>query len=510
MQVAWYAKEVESIFKQVEAGAVEPASSIANNSLLDSLNGLIGTCQQQEKQFYNMIGCSGIEEFNNRKSQVGEYYFLNYTLNELLRAIGEKEVLLEDKIMNKFFDLIEEGINNDPESQEALAQTGEGVVWSVLKNYLSKNSNLKFFAYEQHRKGFVATKKVGLAKLVLRTKKDKDTNKITIIRLKEGEMGVVSDRYLKRVEQYLNKENQTDTSKANLDLANFQESVRSYVQKAIVQYGDNTDLVNYVRIKNLVNVNRSKANLIGFIGEIRAGLQFMKLFGPNAITMVGSIIKNGSGQQVPIDMLVQQGAERFGFQVKNYRPVNGQVQFSNSLSAAEFVDGRLQATGKLRELLMGFFGTYQFNQPYNIHTKDGKIRYNAESVIRYTQDIYNNYEGVFENLEKVFDARIGQILKITDNFSAQGENNPFTKQRNYYNTFFIIGNRIKPSSEILIQIRNALLKKLQGIGVDSFTHYTLSAPTEEPRRQKVKKGTSLSLSYLAEFPKISYDITIVI
>ena len=44
MQVAWYAKEVESIFKQVEAGAVEPASSIANNSLLDSLNGLIGTC----------------------------------------------------------------------------------------------------------------------------------------------------------------------------------------------------------------------------------------------------------------------------------------------------------------------------------------------------------------------------------------------------------------------------------------------------------------------------------
>ena len=168
-----------------------------------------------------MIGCSGIEEFNNRKSQVGEYYFLNYTLNELLRAIGEKEVLLEDKIMNKFFDLIEEGINNDPESQEALAQTGEGVVWSVLKNYLSKNSNLKFFAYEQHRKGFVATKKVGLAKLVLRTKKDKDTNKITIIRLKEGEMGVVSDRYLKRVEQYLNKENQTDTSKANLDLANF-------------------------------------------------------------------------------------------------------------------------------------------------------------------------------------------------------------------------------------------------------------------------------------------------
>lgn len=44
------------------------------------------------------------------------------------------------------------------------------------------------------------------------------------------------------------------------------------MQKAIVQYGDNTDLVNYVRIKNLVNVNRSKANLIGFIGEIRAGL----------------------------------------------------------------------------------------------------------------------------------------------------------------------------------------------------------------------------------------------
>ena len=158
---------------------------------------------------------------------------------------------------------------------------------------------------------------------------------------------------------------------------------------------------------------------------------------------------------------------------------------------------------------MAFFGTYQFNQPY----EDGagnQVKYNTQSVEEYREGIYNRYENIFKNLEKVFDTRVGQILKITDNFSAQGENNPFTKQKNYYNTFFIIGNVIKPSSEILLQIRNNLQKKLQGIDIESFTHYTLYEPEKQPRLQELKRGGSLSFKYLASFPKIRYDITVIL
>lgn len=518
MEVAFRAKEVENIFNSVESGVNAVIGSSSNNSLIDALNGLIGTCQQQEKQFYNRIGCASIEEFNARKQQVGNYSFLNKTLGELLSAIGEKEVLIEDEILNKFFDLIEDGINNDPDSQKALEEFGQDAIGDILKKYLTKNSNLKFFAHEYKKRGFVSTKKVGLASLVLRMKKVKGENKIQVERVKDGEHGIVSDRYLNRINQYLNEEkkkkkegedeSEDDKTDAKLDLVNFQESVRSKVQKAIVEHGDNEDLVNYVRIKNLISVNQSKAGLIGFIGEVRAGLQFMKLF-PGGVSMVGSIVKKGSGQQLPIDVLVQLGAKQYGFQVKNYRPIDGQVQFSNTLSAASFIDGRLALTGSLRELLIAFFGTYQFNQPYKSDT-DGVVRYDPKSVEEYKINIFNRYENIFKNLEEVFDTRVGQILKIVDNFSVQGENNPFTKQKNYYNTFFIIGNVIKPSSEILVQIRDNLQQKLQGVGIESFTRYTLHEPEKEPRRQKTNVDKSLSFKYLASFPKIRYDITVIL
>lgn len=44
MKVAYRAKEVENIFNNVESGISAVIGPSSNNSLIDALNGLIGTC----------------------------------------------------------------------------------------------------------------------------------------------------------------------------------------------------------------------------------------------------------------------------------------------------------------------------------------------------------------------------------------------------------------------------------------------------------------------------------
>ena len=44
MKVAYRAKEVENIFNSVESGVNTVIGPSSNNSLIDALNGLIGTC----------------------------------------------------------------------------------------------------------------------------------------------------------------------------------------------------------------------------------------------------------------------------------------------------------------------------------------------------------------------------------------------------------------------------------------------------------------------------------
>jgi hypothetical protein len=71
----------------------------------------------------------------------------------------------------------------------------------------------------------------------------------------------------------------------------------------------------------------------------------------------------------------------------------------------------------MARLLMEFFASYQYNQPFT-HIKD-KEGGSIATVSEYTANVYNNFQRIFhQNLRPVFDSHIGNILKIQDVFST--------------------------------------------------------------------------------------------
>jgi hypothetical protein len=58
-------------------------------------------------------------------------------------------------------------------------------------------------------------------------------------------------------------------------------------------------------------------------------------------------------------------------------------------------------------------------------------------------------------MKDIFDSRIPQMLKMSENFSVGGDNT-FSVEQIYFNTFYWINSKLVPSSYIL----DALIKQL--------------------------------------------------
>jgi hypothetical protein len=133
------------------------------------------------------------------------------------------------------------------------------------------------------------------------------------------------------------------------------------------------------------------------------------------------------------------------------------------------VDGRLNLDGEIGEMLKAFFGAYQFNQAFIEHGNRGM-------VADYEASVHDQFQPTFKLLKTLFDERIGDILKIRDNFSVEGKNNPFSNEQTYYNSFFIIGSRIVTSSSILDNMIESIKNSITGKTTKVLSVYEMSKP----------------------------------
>lgn len=179
------------------------------------------------------------------------------------------------------------------------------------------------------------------------------------------------------------------------------------------------------------DVNSSKASIKGFLGEIHANVAMRYLFNKANIFATGNI-RDLKGQEIPIDLVV----ENVGFQIKNYRIENGETLFRYGGQAGNFIENRVRPEQDLQDLLVTFFGAYQY------HGKNEEFQQEA------SKRLLNGGA-----ISSIFNSYLSNIMRISDTFGAKNnEQNLFLQNQTYYNTFFLISDKLVPSSAIIYGI----------------------------------------------------------
>lgn len=181
--------------------------------------------------------------------------------------------------------------------------------------------------------------------------------------------------------------------------------------------------------KDWYDVNSSEASIKGFLGEIHAYSAMKYLFSSNNLAATGNI-RDLKGQEIPIDLVFNS----CGFQIKNYRITNkGRSVFQYEGKAGNFIEQRIQPEQTLGDLLTTFFGLYGY------HPEGSKFSEMASPLL-----VQN---GV---IPKIFNAHLDNVMRISSIFSNRaGIDKLFGINKTYYNTFFLVGNTLVPSSAII-------------------------------------------------------------
>ena len=193
------------------------------------------------------------------------------------------------------------------------------------------------------------------------------------------------------------------------------------------------------------NLARDYGVIKGFLGEVYWS-SFFKYLGADSIPVGDEkdIISKGS---VAIDLVIN----KFGFQVKNFNfKSDGSIQFGTR-GGLKDVGTLIRKRMELREgdslgdLLLGLYGSYGFNQDYS----DGEFADTREQL----EKLVNG------GLDDIFTYFIDRIIHLDAQQDAQilKESEAFTPDRKtLFNSFFVIGEKIVPSSQILLTIINQL------------------------------------------------------
>jgi hypothetical protein len=139
-----------------------------------------------------------------------------------------------------------------------------------------------------------------------------------------------------------------------------------------------------------IEISRSYAGLKGFLGEVRALAILGHFFGLKQIQGTGPLKEVASKQSIAVDTLLKLGIKHYGFQIKNYTLKANSITFDRTLNAVDFVNDRLCASGDLQSILLAFFGSYQYNQPF---TGEYETRFEDSwmTVPEYRTEIYDKF-----------------------------------------------------------------------------------------------------------------------
>lgn len=500
-----------------DAGGVELRRIIADNLLSHNLKGneelenalkeMLAAVKEDERALYKRLAVGDYKGFINKLEQIkageldfllstGEivkYYVSNYTFpqstdqDETIDYLRQLIELHYDDIISETDEELQNGMIKDI-TEEALA--------FIRQDFKSSNTIFRYFGKGRQR--------VGLAKIKFSASIE-EKNGIRSLKVGAELMEAaapISKKLLSKVLQRLRPKQLIDVSIAFPKKQDFKDNVDAKILSiAPLSW---KEALNYA-IKGTggeIEISRSYAGLVGYLGEIRSTALLYRLFG-TAVQNSGALKDLASKQQISIDTVIRQGLNYLGFQVKNYTLNDGKTTFTSSMSVLNFISNRLCLTGTLEEVLSDLLGVYQFNQPF---TNEERFENHWMTVQDYRDNIYTQVQKSVESLSQFFETRLGNIIRIGSQFGVDPNDSAFGKifgtPKMYYNSFFLIADKYIPSSVILesllAQLQSGQLQKVANIqySVTNDSNFTL-----ENYYQKIP-----SKSKALEKQKIHYNV----
>lgn len=481
----------------VQDGARFVFSGDKRSLIISQLETLKGELLQIENQFYASIGKSKEqfrEDYKTASARMGSVQAgIQKVEQEFVERYATKGAILDrDKAVQDFLDKINEDLQADSELSSKISKFGASAL-DVAFETIAKNSNGQVkFTKGTTQKTPLGDKKTALASLNLKI----DQKRKGIVQKVDANNDFITNDYIKKLQKYV----EDSQENGRLNKVEFLQEVIEYLSSVGL-----TNLANTARVVGTrIGVNASEASIRGFFGELYALATLEYLYGDKAkVISTGAIKKESSGQQIPIDIVLTHGLQQFNFQVKNYRIKKNSITLSNTVSAVNFVQDKLELTGTIADILIEFFASYQYNKPFT-----GKIAAlfdNSEMPVPvYEEQVYNQFQQVFNELSYLFNEWAANMFKIEDVFKANSDG-MFSSKQQYFNNFFIVQDRILPASDIIQQIIDGLNSE------KPVTHFTLSKTKDYKNTLQghFNDRTYLPPLYdLAKLVDIRYSVTI--
>lgn len=489
------------------------------DELINQLDTMITATKTLEQQFYLELGCGNYQGFRNRIANIDNYPDL-LANGSVFRYYSQKFIFPVGVKLEEAVDDLEALLNStlleDKEFQAELINAADGSIQELILEKVRETFRQIEFVDEKTSKTrktrlrFKGTggQNVGIAKLAF----ERIGNELKV----KSTEGIIITRPLlekiRNVAEMIQKKDKRGKQHIN-DAFRNAEAFRSDV----IDYLRSTHRVPERVLKHAgageIAITRSYAGLKGFLGEVRSIAILYELFGEkilnsNFIRGTGALTFNK--QEIPIDTVIKLGINQFGFQVKNFTLEEDRVTFRGKhRSAYSFIKDRLALTGTFQEIMIAFFSSYQFNQPFTDPHLQEIFSNHWLTIEQYKNYIYDNFEKMMysDYFKSILDSRLGNILRVGMEFETK---EVFGTRNMYYNTFFLIGEEYIPSSTILTNIKNTLIKD-QETKAYWNTSYDFSKPSSSPILQEsYQKGGKVpeNLIEASKKPKVAYEIVL--
>lgn len=453
--------------------------------ITQELQNLLILLEKQESNFYRRFGIAekDLGLFNQRIEQ------WRLEMGHLLERKTAIEVcnIMSAVIKDADVQFALENYLNEP--QEPLLKTE--IIEEDLASFL--NENFYTDSKGKRKKGSFSSAGKGINSTFKITNKD---GKYTVS-LSEGEMGKLTNymklKIIRTVNKGINEERQISTSVSS--------EVYEQIFERLSRGVDNTKMLMCLR-DELINRKSEYTKfphlpvIQGWLGEIYWNAAFSYITDSRFASLPTGSVLNTKNHQLSVDMIYKDA----GFQIKNWSLNEFDQHKVTSLNKnfGNFLQDRADLLHTyVGQIIAQLFGSVSYNKP-NVEYKEDKN--------------YSYYEGVYEEIEslskqiepltRIFYASLNKIIEIDNNNIIR---DAFPAQSNiYYNTFWLIKDKIIPSSVIIKQlIKN--IKSLSFQQGENGVRFSILSITEKDGGSQWPEEANFTNLAMANRWRISYE-----
>ena len=478
------------------------------NQRITILQNLRDTLRNSEEAFYNALNLKGASSKDKIKELQERVEEINSCNRRFSVDIFVQNFLKDPEIITSLDKITTNAVNNALSSIKwtisDIAGTNEQEWISSIVRLFSSLIGVQRASGSYSRNYFTDIENQGLQR-ILTVERVIDSNNEEFFKISFKENTRVSTELRQKITEVIRRYTHTH-------IAETQSAFQNIVTKKILEYvqGSSSLMANCIRHEIMVNLDRydltrSLSSLKGFLQEVWSNAMLSFLFGrPGSSTPTGNIrnlIDNKA--EIPVDAVLK----NFNFQIKSFNLINGKYEIKETdKEIGTFLINRAQLDNS--ELLLLFFGSFQFNQPF----KDAQLQTKRMTIDDYRDNIYSKFQSVIEQLEPVFQANVDKIVRI-DNVFKGDKGYIFGKEKLYFNTFFIVNQHFVPASAMV----DAIIRELNLINAKEILKFHLNAistkenPDGTTLESVIKEGGrakrySGSILKVANLVKISYTI----